>query len=253
MAPPPQVELLRESLEGEPALDVALAQALLDEVARRVQRPVLRIYHPARTVAFSRRDALLPGFAAAARAARRRGFAPVLRAPGGRAAAYADGCLVTDEIWPEPDSLAGIQERFAVGAERMAAALRGLGVDARVGEVPGEYCAGAFTVNARGRRKLIGSAQRLIRGAWLLSTVVVVDGADELRGVLEDVYGELAVEWDPATVGSIAGERPGSTVDLVEKTLLAAYAERCTLVPGDVSDQRRAVALELVVRHRVSE
>ena len=43
-------------------------------------------------------------------------------------------------------------ERFEEVAGLIADALRALGVDARVGEVPGEYCPGAYSVNARRRR-----------------------------------------------------------------------------------------------------
>ena len=86
----------------------------------------------------------------------------MIRAPGGRAAAYDDGCLVIDQIIPDRASLSGIRDRFACEAEREAQGLRRFGVDARVGQVPGEYCPGAFTVNARGQTKLVGSAQRVI-------------------------------------------------------------------------------------------
>lgn len=106
-----------------------------------------------------------------------------------------------DEIMHDESPLAGIQDRFASVARRQADALRGLGVDARVGEVPGEYCPGAFSVNARGQTKLIGAAQRVIRRGWLLSTVVVVEAAVRIRPVLEDVYRALALGWDPATAG----------------------------------------------------
>ena len=56
--------------------------------------------------------------------------------------------------------------RRALRADRRVAGLGlgRLGVDARVGEVPGEYCPGAFSVNARGRIKLAGVGQRLISG-----------------------------------------------------------------------------------------
>jgi lipoate-protein ligase A len=251
VAAPTEVELLRGGLGGEPALEVALAHALLDDVARGERGPTLRIYEPRPTVAFGRRDALLPGFGAAAGAAQSHAFTPVVRAPGGRAAVYAEGCLVIDELWPQRDSTIGISDRFADDATRAAAVLRELGVDARIGEIPGEYCPGAFTVNARGVHKLIGAAQRVVRGAWLLSSVVVVDGADRLRAVLVDVYRELGLEWDPSTVGSIAAERPGITVADVEAALLAGYAERYTLEAGSLASVTRTAALGLVDAHRV--
>ncbi len=249
MAAPPAVDLLRGRAGGAPALDVALAAVLLEQVARGERGGVLRSYRPAPTVAFGRRDTFLPGFAAAAAHADRRGFAPVIRAPGGRAAAYDEGCLVIEEIMPDADSLAGIEARFERDASREAEALRELGVDARVGEVPGEYCPGAFTVNAQGRRKLIGAAQRVIRGGWLLSTVVVVQRADRIRAVLEDVYGALALVWDPDTVGAIAEEAPGVELDEVDGALLAVYADRYVLMPGQVSAAELAAARERALLH----
>jgi lipoate-protein ligase A len=202
-------------------------------------------------VAFGRRDTFLAGFASAAGAARKHGFVPVIRAPGGRAAAYDEGCLVLDEIMPATDSLTGIQDRFAHEAERQAETLRGLGIDARVGEVPGEYCPGAFTVNAGGRKKLIGAAQRAVPGGWLLSSVVVVDSAARVRGVLERVYDALDLEWDPATLGAITEEAPAVSVDDVEHALLSAYAPRYRLLPATIPPDALAASRKRVARHRV--
>jgi lipoate-protein ligase A len=216
-----------------PALEIAVTTALLEQVARGERGPTLRCYRPRPTVAFGRRDSFLPGFAAAVTAADRHGFAPVIRAQGGRAAAYGDVCLVIDEIVPDAASRIGIEDRFAREAQRDAEALRGLGVDARVGEVPGEYCPGTFTVNARGRTKLLGAAQRVIGGAWLLSTVVVVDGAAQLRRVLADVYDALELTWDPDTVGAVADEVSGVGVGEVEEAILGAYARQYRLEPDD--------------------
>ena len=98
------------------------------------------------------------------------------RAPGRRHAATGSRCL------------AGI----------VAAALRSLGVDARVGEVPGEYCPGAWSVNAaradearrdrpapdHGRRARGGVAR-----GHRLGTLV--------RAALEPVYAALGLDWDP--------------------------------------------------------
>ena len=233
--PPAAVDLIPARAGTEPALDLALSMALLEMVAQGERGPVLRIYRPLPTVAFSRRDTFLPGFAGAAALARTRGFAPVIRAAGGRAAAYDQGCLIVDEIMPAADSMAEIRERFAEGAALQAQALRGLGVDARVGEVAGEYCPGEFSVNARGETKLIGSAQRIIRGGWLFAAVVVVTSADRLRPVLEDVYGALGLDWQPATTGSVGAEAPGTTVDDVERAFRDAYAPRYRLRPVAVT------------------
>jgi octanoyl-[GcvH]:protein N-octanoyltransferase len=243
------VELLRGGPGREPALEVALSALLLGDVARGDRGPLVRSYRPARTVAFGRRDAFLPGFAGAASAAREQGFAPVIRAPGGRAAAYDEGCLVFDEIMPATDSLAGIRERFTLDAERQAEALRGVGVDARVGGVPGEYCPGGFSVNAAGRRKLIGAAQRIVRGGWLLSTVVVIASSSNVRRVLESVYRALQLDWDPATVGAVAEEAPGVGIESVERLLLDVYSRRYDLVPAALGNEVLARARGEIPRH----
>jgi octanoyl-[GcvH]:protein N-octanoyltransferase len=245
------VELLEGPAGADPALEIALAQALLAMVAEGGHRPVLWCYRPLPTVAFGRRDGFLPGFLRAAAAARRRGFAPVIRGAGGRAAAYDEGCLVLDEILPATDSMSGVRERFADGAERQARALRSLGVDARVGELPGEYCPGEFSVNAHGQTKLIGAAQRIIAGGWLFSTVVVVRSAAQVRAVLEDVYAELGLEWDPATTGSVFDEVPGVSVEDVQRALLVEYAQRYRLMPASLGPRERVAAGELLGHHRV--
>ena len=219
------MDLLEGSAGADPALDVALPHALLGLVAAANRGPVLRSYRPRPTVAFGRRDSFLAGFPDAIAAAKRHAFTPVVRGAGGRAAAYDEGCLVFDLIVPAADSMTGIQARFSAEAELQARALRRLGVDARVGEVPGEYCPGEFSVNARGETKLIGAAQRIVRGAWLLSSVVVVEPAAELRAVLEDVYRELGLDWDPATTGSVADEVPGVGIDAVRDAILDEYAQ----------------------------
>ncbi|MBV8712382.1 MAG: hypothetical protein JOY56_11420 [Solirubrobacterales bacterium] len=249
---PPEVDLLEGSAGADPALDVALPHALGALVAEGRHRPVVRSYRPAPTLAFGRRDAFLPGFPEAAAAARRRGFTPVIRGAGGRAAAYHEGCLVLDEIMPSDDSMGGIHKRFSAEAARQAAALRALGIDARVGEVPGEYCPGEFSVNARGQIKLIGAAQRIIRGAWLLSSVVVVDGAIALRAVLEDVYAALELDWNPDTTGSVADEAPGLEVEDVRGALLSEYGRRYRLVPVAIGADALARAGELLERYRVA-
>jgi octanoyl-[GcvH]:protein N-octanoyltransferase len=246
------VDLLEGGIGRDPALDLALAQALLTSVAQARRGPVLRVYRPQPTVAFGRRDAFLPGFARAAAAARSQGFTPAVRSAGGRAAAYDEGCVVLEEIMPAGDAGIGIRERFAIEAERQAQALRRLGVNARVGEVPGEYCPGEFTVNARGERKLIGTAQRIVRGGWMFSTVVVVASADRLRGVLDEVYTALELDWDPVTVGAVADEAAGASVDAVRRVLLDSYAERYDLVPAVVSPEELAAGAALLERHRVA-
>ena len=230
-----------------PALEVAVAHALVEQVNSGAFDSVLRVYRPAPTVAFGRLDRLRPGFGAAVEAARRHGFEPVLRAPGGHAVAYHEGCLGFDELLGEVDPIAGMHSRFALSGDRVARALRALGVDARVGPVPREFCPGEFTVNARGAVKLVGTAQRVLRHASLLAASVAVSGADRLRAVLVEVYAALELDMDPATVGAVADEVAGVGVDDVERAVLSAYE----VTEAPLGAATLALARSLEPQHRL--
>jgi len=206
------------------AFELAISHALLTRVAARELPTTLRIYRPAPAVAFGKLDTLRPGYPAALDAARAHGYEPVLRLPGGHAAAYNQESLCVDVVWALDDPIPGTHGRFAVEGERLAGALRTLGVDARVGEVPGEYCPGAYSVNARGRSKLIGTAQRVVRGAALLGASIVVGDGPGVRAVLDDVYAALDFAWDASTAGAV-DEEVATTVEAVEAVVAAAYGE----------------------------
>lgn len=218
----------RESLGAQE--DYAAGERLLRGV-RAGGEPLLRIYQPRPTVAFGRRDELLPGFPAAERASRRSAFEPLVRRVGGRAAAYHRGCLIIDHIEPAEDPKAGIQERFALFGDMIVAALEELEIHADVGELPGEYCPGEFSVHGTGRTierpeariKLSGAAQRVVSDAWYFSTVIVVEQSEPLRSVLIDAYRELGLDWDPATCGAVEDLRPGTRVGEVEAAVRKVY------------------------------
>jgi octanoyl-[GcvH]:protein N-octanoyltransferase len=167
--------------------------------------PILRVYAPRPTVAFSRRESLMPSFAAAQEAARDHGFAPVIRLAGGRAVAYDESCLVIDLVTPSDRHMTN-ELVFDVVSESMRRVLVELGVDARVGAVRREYCAGPHSVNARGEVKLVGIAQRVTRGARLVTASVALGPAMRLRSVVDAVYAAMSLDWDPETFGTLAGE-----------------------------------------------
>jgi lipoate-protein ligase A len=196
---------------------------LLERVAAGEEPETVRLGRTGRAVAFGRRDEVSPRYPAAVAAAREAGFEPVVRLGGGRAAVYHEGTVLVGHAIPDPDPRPGIHDRFESEATRLAGALRELGVDARVGEVPGEYCPGGYSVNAGGRTKLAGLGQRLIAGGAHVGAVIVVEDADLVRTVLEPVYAALELDWDPATVGAVSDEAPGTSVQDVLDAIREAY------------------------------
>jgi octanoyl-[GcvH]:protein N-octanoyltransferase len=208
---------------GDPAHDMALGPLLLRDGVGDAQ-DILRIYSPQPTAAFSRRDTLRPGYRRAAEAVQRYGFAPVVRPQGGSLAAYHPGSVVVDHVHRAAGSPLQPVERFERYAALHAGVLVGLGADARIGPVPGEYCPGEHSINAGGA-KIVGSAQRVTRDGWLFSTVIQVTGAARLREVLTPAYAALGYDFAPSTVGALEDTVPGVTAPMVIAAIRAAYAE----------------------------
>jgi lipoate-protein ligase A len=246
-----QLRVLREGFPDRPAFGTAVSRATLERVAAGELGPTLRLHRPGRELAFSKQDAASPGFGAAARAARGAGFEPVLRLAGGRAAVFSEGTLACSWAVPDRRPAARTEERFRELAEILVAVLRGLDVDARIGEIPGEYCPGAWSVNAGGRTKLAGIGQRLIAGGSHRGCVLVVSGSHPLRGVLEPVYQALGLEWDPATVGSVEDEIGEIDLETIEARILAALAERYELREERLDETTLGLATRLAPQHAI--
>lgn len=234
---------------GDPAVDTALSAVLLERVAAGSLGPSARLHRTPPILAFGRADVAAPGYREAVAAAREGGFTPVERLAGGRAAVFHEGTWAVSMALPADDPRTGIGDRFRLIAGLTAEALAGLGVDAGVGEVPGEYCPGAFSVHARGRVKLAGYGQRLVRGAAHVGGVVVAEGGDRIRAVLTPVYEALGLDWDPATAGDVAGE-VGASSDEVGAALVAAIGRRFDVVAGTVPADLVAEAHDRADAHR---
>lgn len=143
-----------------------------------------------------------------------------------------------EEWTPSAEIVAGIQERFQNGTARIVAALRSLGLEPEVGELPGEYCAGGHSVHLGGI-KVAGTAQRIRRGAALFAAVVLVGGGDLVRAALTDIYAALELDWAPSTAGALQDVAPHITPDAVETALRAAFAVRpCGSAPRRSSRPR---------------
>ena len=243
------LRLIRHGFPRRPAFGTAVSEAIMQRVAAGELAPSLRLHRPARELAFSKHDRATPGFAAAVRAARAAGFEPVIRLAGGRAALFHEGTLAFAWATAVKRPAASTHERFEVIATVVAGALRRLGVDARVGEVPGEYCPGAWSVNARDRVKLAGIGQRLVAGGAHTGGVLVVTGSDLLRETLAPVYAALDLDWNRATAGSVADEVPGIGLADAEAAIVAELGERFELVEARLDAETLALAERLEADH----
>jgi lipoate-protein ligase A len=226
-----------------------VSEAIMLGVAAGDQPATLRLHRPARELAFSKHDRATPRFAAAVEAAREAGFPAVIRLAGGRAAVFHEGTLAIAWSVPADRPTEGTHERFRLTSDVIASALRSLGVDAAVGEIPGEYCPGAYSIHAGGRVKLVGIGQRIVAGAAHIGAVIVVSDSALLRRALEPVYAALELEWEPSTAGAVEDEVPGVTLDDAEGAVIAELERRFELVPGTVDELTLARAAKLEETH----
>lgn len=220
-----------EDSSGNAEADLLAGVRLLQAVRDRREPATLRIYRPDPTVAFGQRDVRLEGYGTAAAKSLEHGFEPVVRKAGGRAAAYHRGTVIVDHVEPATEAMIGHQLRFKALGKLYAQALCRPGIDARLGEIPGEYCAGQYSVHGvpglaatlDGPIKLVGTAQRVVSGAWLFSSVFVIEDSEPIREVLDAVYRAMGIDMDPSTVGAADDLLPGYTVDTFLTDLLAEY------------------------------
>ena len=251
MALTAELRISRAAFAAPAARSTAVARAVLMRVAEGQLPATFRIHRPTRILAFSKQDAASPGFADAARAARASGFEPVVRLAGGRAAVYHEETLAVSWAVPDRRPAARTEARFRELAELLRESLRDLGIDARVGAIDGEYCPGAWSVNARGATKLAGTGQRLIAGAAHRGAVIVVGGSGLVRDVLVRTYRALGLEWDPATAGSIEDEVGPVATEEVAESILARLGERYALREADLDAETLALAERLESDHAV--
>lgn len=243
------IQLSTEDYATNPGHDTGISHAVVKEVGAARQPETLRLHHTGDVVAFGKHDTITPGYAEAVAASLRCGFTPIERLAGGRAAVFHTGTLAFAWATPTNDPRTGVTARFKEIAELLSTALRSLGVDAQVGEIPGEYCPGAYSIHAEHRSKLVGVGQRLVRGAAHVGGVISVTDSERLRTVLEPVYQELGLHWLPSTAGAIDDFVPDITVDTVRDAVIAAFSERFELTPVTLPTAIVQMGLELAPRH----
>jgi octanoyl-[GcvH]:protein N-octanoyltransferase len=230
---------------GDATLEAAVTHALVERVGAGEVPETFRIVAMPPTVSFGRLDSHAEGFPEAVRAVRERGFAPVHRLAGGRAAAYHEGTLVFAWVVGGEDPTRGTHERFGLLGDVVVEALRELGLDAQVGELPGEYCPGTYSVRI-GPVKVAGLAQRVTKAASSTEGMIVVSGGDRVRDVLAPVYAALGVAWDPMT----AGDCGGPSLEAVAGALRDRLARDHELDPHPQLDpETLALARRYAVRH----
>ena len=218
--------------DGEDGTSFLTAEQDMDRVRRILSElnhggaGSLRIYRPNPTAAFAPRDTTMATYAQAAEAMRRRGFTPVERRPGGQLAVYDARAVVIDLVAPHEEPRQDVIERFRFFSSAIAEALRTFSIDARVGQVEGEYCPGDYSVNAEGRIKLVGVAQRVVRKAYHLGAVISLETSGPAREAVAEAYRLYGFPFTPESFGSIADLVGEVSFTALRAALVAALGEQ---------------------------
>jgi lipoate-protein ligase A len=204
------VEILVAGPFDDPEDGFGLQQAVLEEVAAHQRGPSALMWTSSRYVGATRQETRLPGFAAATEAASDLGFPVLVRNSGGGAVAANRGSLSFSLTFAVQDLRHGLYERYSEGLDLIASALRRIGVEAEGGEVEGEFCPGAYSVRSGGPWgvKHAGLAQRVTRRSARLEALVLVSETDEVRAILERVYGLLGLPFRPESIADLPADIP---------------------------------------------
>lgn len=243
--------LVLDSFPTPPELDTAISATTLKAVASGELPDLIRIHIPARIVAFGRQDTHTPGFEQAVAACKQEGFAPVVRLAGGRAAVFHEGTLAFSWQTRTDQPKLGITDRFAFITSVLVNALESLGYNAEVGEIPGEYCPGRYSVHIS-RKKVSGVGQRLIGGAAHVGGVLVVSDPASINRVLTPVYDIMKLAWDPNVTGAVSdfGDvTPASASTAITDEL----GDRVDLIGMSLPPDLVAQAADLIPNHRPQE
>lgn len=246
-----RIALVRDSYPALPGVDTTLARALLRSVSAGEDGETFRIYSPGRVLAFGKRDATEDNFEASAQAARAHGYLPLIRLAGGRAAVFHEGTLAFGWTQPISDPREGIQRRFEELSDLLVRAFARLGITTAVGEIPGEYCPGRFSIHHSAGRKVMGVGQRLAKSAAHVGGVIVIDGADQINEVLRPVYGALGVDFDPAATGALREMRSDLTATEVADAVVAELRAVADVEESTLSGRLIAAGREMVPDHLV--
>ena len=245
----PRLNVIREDFAADPGLDTATSRALLIRASQGDIQETFRLSLPGRVVAFGKRDTLHSGYRGAVAAARGMGFEAVERLAGGRAAVFHEGALAFSWTIPDDDPRSGITERFVKLSSLMVRSFAAVGVDAAVGELPGEYCPGAYSVHTVTGVKVMGVGQRLAKNASHVGGVIVVSMPQLLRDVLIPVYEALDLPWDPATAGALQNVAAGVTLQETADSVISQLALIRELAPAGIDTPTRDLAASLAPEH----
>jgi len=191
-----------------------------------------------RVLAFGKHDTTADRFDDAVAVAVDHGFQPTVRIAGGRAAVFHEGTLRFGWTRPVPDAASSMYEGFEAMSKMVTQTLGSFGIHSQVGEIPGEYCPGSYSVHIA-YRKVMGVGQRLMRNAAHVGGVLVLSNSQIINDVLVPIYDLLDLSFDPETTGAVS-----DAIDLDAEAVSQAFTKAVAVGRPMRHDELPAVVKE---------
>jgi len=243
-----ELNVISGHLSTDAALDTATSRAILERVGAGELPETLQVGVPHRVVAFGRHDALSPSFEDAVTMAVTHGFDPTVRIAGGRAVVFHGGTVRFAWTMRTAEPAKTMHRRFQTLAEAVVSALGSVGAGSEIGKLPGEYCAGQYSVHLTGGAKVMGVGQRLSRSAAQVGGMIVVSDPGSINEVLVPIYGLLGIPMDPLATGSVADVAEIGP-ETIATRLTDAIGDGRKLLQVTVDEATTSRALELRADH----
>jgi lipoate-protein ligase A len=202
--PPDALHVIFGGLTRDAPLDTAISRAILQRVNSGELPATLQVGMPHRVVAFGKHDTTAPGFMRAVGIAQDQAFDTTVRIAGGRAVVFHPGTVRFAWTVPELEPANTMHARFAALAHAVVSTVAELGFDSEIGELPNEYCAGAYSVHLAAGGKIMGVGQRLAQSAAQVGGMIVVNDTGTINGVLAPIYAELNIPFDEHATGALS-------------------------------------------------
>ena len=200
---PEPIAIMRDQLTGDGPLDTATSRAVLRAVSTGDMPETFEIGLSSRVLAFGKQDTSSGGFERSVAIASEHGFEPTVRIAGGRAAVFHEATVRFGWTRQVEDPASTMHDGFRELSSIVVATLGDFGIHGEIGEIPGEYCPGQYSVHI-GSKKVMGVGQRLTRNAAHVGGVVVLSNSEVINEVLVPIYQLLDIPLAPEATGSVA-------------------------------------------------
>jgi len=160
--------------------------------------------------------------------------------------------VLVEIVRRKDEAAAGLDDRYRDLADLLQKTLTSCSITTELGELPGEYCPGRFSLHLPNGPKVAGIAQRVTTKASLVTAVLVVRNGHRSREVISDIYRELGLPIDPSVAGAVSDQYPDVSIERILGTVLVHLRDRYEATPTALPVELLERAISLPCKHTIA-